>query len=172
MLHLKFYQPLHQRQKGATLITTLAFLSLMTIVSVSAAKISILDVLASGNEQQQSILFQEAAKDLKNLATVRKLYKPITKSDGASFSENTGIYKLPDQIQNPDSELQITDKDSPYECNGFNGKALSLGPSVPRCYLYDFEAKVKRQHIGSSDKHNRGAGKEKPNPLKNSYLSQ
>lgn len=159
------------KQKGATLITTLTFLALMTIVSVSATKISILDILASSNELQKSILFQQAENGLKKITTVSKLYKPLTKKDGASFSASTGIYHLPDNLLGSDTKLQITDKNKRYECNGFNGKAISLGPSVPRCDLYDFGAKVKKLNSGASDRHNRGAGKEKPNPLKNSYLS-
>ena len=159
------------KQKGATLITTLSFLALMTIVSVSATKISIIDILASSNEQQKSILFQRAENGLKVITTVSKLYKPLTKTDGASFSESTGIYHLPDNLLGSDTKLQITDKNIRYECNGFNGKALSLGPSVPRCDLFDFAAKVKKPNSGASDRHNRGAGKEKPNPLKNSYLN-
>ncbi len=159
------------KQRGATLITTLSFLALMTIVSVSAAKISILDVLQSSNELQKSILFQRAENGLKTITTVTKLYKPLTEEDGAEFAEDTGIYQLPDDLL-ADTELQITDKKIRYQCNGFNGKAISLGPSVPRCDLYDFSAKVKKSNSAARDRHNRGAGKEKPNPLKNSYLSK
>ena len=49
---LRCKKSMHKSQQGATLITALTFLVLMTIVSVSASKISILDVLVSSNEQQ------------------------------------------------------------------------------------------------------------------------
>jgi len=161
------------KQKGATLITALSFLALMTIVSVSATKISILDILASGNDQQQSLLFQRSENSLIELTTVSKLYKPMVKVDGASFSESTGEYLFP-SANDSDFLIQqkITDKKIRYECNGFNGKAISLGPSVPRCDLYDFEARMRKQNTGASARHNRGAGKEKPNLLKNSYLDK
>ncbi len=157
------------KQQGATLITVLIFLTLMTIVSVSATKISILDILAAGNEQQQSLLFQRAENKLKEITSVLKLYKPLTGANGASFSETTGEYQLPGE---QGVELKITDRHIRYECNGFNGKAISLGPSVPRCDLYDFEAIIKKRNTGADDRHNRGAGKEKPNPFKNSYLNK
>lgn len=162
---------IQSKQRGATLVTTLSFLALMTIVSVSAAKISILDVLQSSNELQKSILFQRAENGLKTITTVGKLYKPLIEEDGAEFAEDTGIYQLPDDLL-ADAELQITDKKIRYQCNGFNGKALSLGPSVPRCDLYDFSAKIQKPNSGARDQHNRGAGKEKPNLLKNSYLTE
>ena len=159
------------RQKGATLITALSFLSLMTIVGVTATKVSILDVLASSNDQQQSLLFQRAENSLTEVTSVLKLYKPLVKKDGASFSETTGEYLLPSASDHGFiNQQKITDEKIRYECNGFNGKAISLGPSVPRCDLNDFEAKVSKQHTAAKDRHNRGAGKEKPNLLKNSYL--
>jgi len=161
------------RQKGATLITALSFLSLMTIVTVSATKVSILDILASSNDQQQALLFQRAENSLTEVTSVLKLYKPLVKKDGASFSGTTGEYNLPSANDNGFIYQQkITDKKIRYECNGFNGKAISLGPSVPRCDLYDFEAKVSKQNTAAKDQHNRGAGKEKPNLLKNSYLDK
>jgi len=160
------------KQRGATLITALSFLALMTIVSVSATKISILDILAASNDQQQSLLYQRAENKLIEVTTVPKLYKPMVKKDGASFSETTGEYLLPSASDNEFIiQQKITDKKVRYECNGFNGKALSLGPSVPRCDLYDFEATIRKQNTGSKARHNRGAGKEKPNSLKNSYLT-
>lgn len=159
------------KQKGATLVTTLILLILMTIVSVSAAKISIFNVIASGNEQQKVMLFQQTENDLKNITTVIELYKPMTGDDGAEFALDTGVYQVPEEANSPDTKLKITDTNIRYACNGFSGQALSLGPSVPRCDLYDFEAKIKKHSSGANDRHNRGAGKEKPNLLKNSYLS-
>ena len=157
-------------QEGATLITALIFLMLMTIVSVSAMRISIFDVLASGNEQQQILLFQSTENDLKDLTTVIKLYVPLVEENGAKFADDTGIYQLPSDFQLSNKLEEITDKKTEYHCGGFNGKATSLGPSIAKCYLYDFEVKKRRPNSSATDIHNRGAGKEKPNPKKNSYL--
>ena len=159
-----------RHQKGATLITALAFLVLITIVSISAMRVSIFDILASGNEQQQTLLFQSTENDLKELATVIKLYVPLTEENGAKFADDTGVYQLPTDFQLSNKLEEITDKKTEYNCGGFNGKATSLGPSIAKCYLYDFEVKVRRPNSRATDIHNRGAGKEKPNPKKNSYL--
>ena len=57
----------------------------------------------------------------------------------------------------------------PIHVRGFNGEVVSIGPNVPTCDLYDFQVKG-AGHGGARDRHNRGAGKEKPNANKNSYL--
>jgi len=161
-----------KQQRGATLFTALVFLALMTIVGVSAAKVSMLDVLVSGNNQRQMEVFQDTANDLKQLADVRKLYKPlIGKIEGStthSFDETTGKYTVPDTASN--SIQEITDPDQRYDCLGFRGEAVSIGPDTPPCDLYDFNVKYKKQGTSAKDSHSRGAGKEKPNGNKNSYL--
>ena len=156
------------KQKGATLFTALVFLALMTIVSVSASKISMMDALVAGNNQRQMELYQDTSKDLKDLTTVVNLYKPMVKIPGDVFDPITGIYVVPDTPAG--KEMQITDPNKRYSCGGFEGKAVSIGPSVSPCDLYDFQVKSGRVNTGARDQHNRGGGKEKPNPKKDSYL--
>lgn len=163
-----FHSP--SKQKGATLVTVLVFVSLMTVVSVSSTKVSILDIMISANEQQKAESYQKSENNLTEITTVVQLYKPLTGASGAAFATGTNIYPIPTQDSN--ASLKIFDPEIRYECNGFNGRALSLGPSVPRCDLYDFEAAQKNHHTGSGARHNRGAGKEMPNLLKNSYLTE
>ena len=164
-------QKLFSKQRGATLFTSLVFLILMTIVSVSATKIAMLDVLISGNNQQQMLLFQSTENDLKELTTVVQLYAPLINDPvSAKFNELTGIYELDLDSNKPHITQQITDKEKTYQCGGFAGQAISIGPNVPSCDLYDFQVKSRQQNTGVRDRHNRGAGKEKPNPNKNSYL--
>lgn len=158
------------RQRGATLVTVLMFLVLMTLVSVSATKISIMDVLASSNEQQQALLFQQTENSLKNMATITNLAAPMMETDGATF-DDSGVYKLSDDSTNSKIELQIVDRDMRYyPCGSFGGKAVSIGSSVPICDLYDFSVRVNKNNSSARDVHHRGAGKQKPNPRKNSYL--
>ena len=158
-----------RNQQGATLFTALVFLILMTIVSVSAAKLSILDLLIAGNNQQQMELYQETENDLKELATVPELYVPIV-PDPNLFNTLTGVYKLPYDSNKPDVVQQITDNRKSYTCIGFSGLAISMGPDVPKCDLYDFQVITSKTHTSAKDRHNRGAGKEKPNASKNSTL--
>ncbi len=170
-MNIQFYTKL-SKQRGATLFTALVFLALMTIVGVSAAKVSMLDVLISGNNQRQMEVFQDTANDLKQLTDVRKLYKPlIAKIEGNfthSFDETTGVYKNPDAPSN--SVQEITDTEKRYSCKGFRGEAVSIGPDTPPCDLYDFRVKNSLPGSSAKDVHNRGAGKEKPNGNKNSFL--
>lgn len=158
------------KQKGATLFTALVFLTLMTIVSVSAAKLSLLDVLVAGNNEQQMRIFQTAENDLNNLTTVPQLYRPITQTPNHKFDETTGIYKLknPDK---PDLKQQIRDAKKRYPCEGVSGLAVSRGPNAQRCELYDFQVVVGKAASGARARHNRGAGKEKPNQGENSLLN-
>ena len=156
-----------KKQKGATLFTSLVFLILMTIVSVASSKMSRLDIMVSGIIEQQMRLFQTTENDLNTLTTVVKLYKPLIKETGHEFDPITGIYEVPDTPQR--KKMQITDLDKTYSCKGFNGEVVSIGPNVPTCDLYDFQVKS-AGHGGARDRHNRGAGKEKPNANKNSYL--
>lgn len=162
----------NNKQRGATLFTSLVFLALMTIVGVSAAKVSMLDVLVSGNNQRQMEVFQDTSNDLKQLTDVRKLYKPIIgKIEGSTthtFDPVTGIYEVPGTASN--STQEITDPGKRYDCQGFRGEAVSIGPDTPPCDLYDFRVKYKKNGSSANDVHNRGAGKEKPNGNKNSYL--
>jgi len=162
---------LKRKEQGVTLITVMVFLVVMTIVSVSASKIAMLDVLIAGNDQRQMQLYQDTATDLKKLTTVSLLYIPLTGQSGAEFSKNTGEYTFPSLSDRPKYAEIITDKNKSYLCGGFAGKAISIGPNQPICDLYDFQ--INGANIGSAakERHNRGAGKEKPNSSKNSYLN-
>ena len=113
------------KQKGATLFTAFVYLTLMTIVSVSATKLYILDVLMAGNNQQEMELYQQTSNDLVGLSSVVELYKPLLKIPGHFFGPLPGVYSLP---KNPRAEMQITDTSKTYSRNGSNGQATSIGP--------------------------------------------
>lgn len=153
------------KQKGATLATTLVFLMLMTIVSVSATKISILDVLVAGNEQQQMLMFQETANDLKELTTPVVL---ITTLSNKGITDSW-IHDVPANSEKPNSKQKITNREKTYQCGGFAGLAISIGPDTSPCMLFDFEAKSGLPNTGVVDKHTRGAGKEFPKATRNNY---
>jgi len=69
-----FHMKSLQRQEGATLFTALVFLALMTIVSVSAAKIATLDAIVAGNNQQRVLVYQQTAKTLNSFTNGVKHY--------------------------------------------------------------------------------------------------
>ncbi len=155
-----------KKQRGATLFTSLVFLALMTIVSVSAAKISMLDILVSGNNEQQMRLFQTTENNLKELTTPVQLLPVLNvKGFGAPWD-----HELPTNPVKPHAELEIGSRNLEYSCGGFDGQAVSMGPDVPPCFLYDFKAESSLANSGAKDKHVRGAGKEFPNVSRNSSL--
>jgi len=162
---------LYAKQRGATLFTALTFLLLMTIVTVSASKISFQDTYIANNTQQKQLLFQQTENDLSQLTKVVELYVPLTGEGGAEFDDATGVYKLPIDNDKLGTSQEITDLKKQYQCGGFDGKAISIGPDTNHCFLYDFQVNSRARNTGARDRHNRGAGKEKPNPGKHSYLS-
>jgi len=154
-----------KKQQGATMITTLVFLLLMTIVTVAASKISILDMLVSSNNLRQMEVFQQTENDLKLLTTPVKFFKAFSANDHG----DPWVYDMNDSSK-PNAQQSIQSRDIKYICGGFNGLAVSMGPSESLCYLYDFEVKNAIPSTGVRDKHIRGAGKEFPDGTRNSAL--
>ena len=155
---------LPSQQQGATLFTALVFLILMTIVTVSATKVSMLDILMAGNNHQKMEAYQETSNDLKDVTSVVNLYDPLIANGQIATWTHTVT------LTDPNKSQVISNPVKKYQCGGFDGQAVSIGPDVPPCYLFDFRAESKKAHSSAKDRHNRGGGKEFPNPGKNSYL--
>ena len=150
-----------KKQQGATLFTTLVFLVLMTLVSVSATKISIRDVMISGNEQQQSLLFQQTENQLKPMVNINQLIQAYGPTGfQPNVPNSTNKYKLGSSTAY--TEKVITDLPVLYPCER-NGVAASIGMGAPPCDLFDFQVRSNSQTSGARDKHHRGAGKMIPN---------
>ncbi len=152
------------KQAGATLVTSLVFLLLMTIVSVSATKISMLDLLVSSNDQQQMVLFQTTGNQLKQLTHISKLNQTLgtTGFEGNVTGEAdqfkfTSDFNTDNRITEIITELPVKN----YDCER-NGAASGIGPSVPKCDLYDFQVKRTGQNSAAKDRHHHGAGKMVP----------
>lgn len=162
------------KQQGATLITALMMLLVMTIVGIAAVKMSSIDIIIAGNDQQRLMLMQETETELVNLSTPAKLIDPLigelVNGIKAIFDPETKTYRVPEP-RNPTSIEIITDLEKKYSCEGFSGKAVSMGPDVPPCRLYDFQVKTRKANSGAKEVRRRGAGKEVPNIGKNSYLA-
>ncbi len=154
------------RQKGVTLFTSLVFLAIMTIVSVSATRVSMLDILVAGNNEQQMRIFQTTENDLNELTTPVTLL-PVLQTEGFGAKWD---HQIPANPLKPHSEQAIGNRDLEYTCGGFSGRAISVGPDVPPCFLYDFKVERGFSNSGVKDRHVRGAGKEFPNTSRNSNL--
>ncbi len=142
----------HKRQQGATLITSLGLLMVMTVVGVTATKMSAIETLIAGNEQIKMRLFQTTQNELYKLATPINLM-PVLQDD-TLFVE--GVYVISNDT---DKKENITRLQQGYICKGINGNAQSIGGL---CNLYDFEVITRSAMGGATAESHRGAGKEVP----------
>jgi len=169
-IHAKSNRNFAKKQQGATLVTALVFLTLMTIVSVSAAKISMLDVLVSGNNQQQMVLYQKTSRDLNAHAKPTRLLKLLIEDEGeANNYKEEWAYNFEVAENNPNTNEKITNRVIEYQCGAINGLATSQG-SNNSCRLFDFEVKTKKSNSNGRDRQVRGAGKEYPTAARNNLI--
>jgi hypothetical protein len=144
------------KQTGAALMTVMVFLVLMTIVTVSATKISILDVLISGNDQQKIVAFQTAENNLTEFAQTKSLNDAFIKK---------GFKNPSQQFKTTDSTNALTKKITRmgefYPCRR-KGLGSSMGGGSPLCDLYDFQILQNKKSTGTRENHHRGSGKMVP----------
>lgn len=159
-----------KKQQGATLVTVLVFLVIMTGLGVSASKIAVQDIMIAGNDQLQVDAYQETSNQLKKLTSVIELYVPLTGQGGAEFNDTTGVYKFPLNTADPHNDRQISRLER-FPCNGFSGRPVSIGPDQAECDLFDFYVRRRMPDSSITERHNRGAAKEVPNISRNSYLN-
>lgn len=148
---------LQRKQRGATLFTSLVFLTLMTIVTVSAAKIGSLDVLLSGNNQQQMLVFQQTDKTLIGFSNPVVVVVAVDENDGVKneWTKNLTVMKH--------EKREVKNRNIAYPCKD-NGLATSLGSDdAGQCYMFDLSAEDRLVNRGLTDKHFRGVGKLLPN---------
>ncbi|MEE9351256.1 MAG: pilus assembly PilX N-terminal domain-containing protein [Thiotrichaceae bacterium] len=149
------------KQQGATLIMSLLMLVVMTIIGVSATKISSMDILIAGNDQQKMKLFQKTQSQLLELTTPLTLLPVL--NDSSLFVDD--VYTL-DQ-ESGSRKIEIVTKKQSYSCKGINGNAISI--PTP-CELFDFKIKAHAQLGGGAVESYRGAGKEVPPIAPNNFI--
>ncbi len=150
---------LMKKQRGATLITSLMMLVVMTIAGVSAVKVSTVDILSASNDQQRMMVFQETANKLKAVANTAGVFKAFN-SDGdftGNVSADSNKFKMTDSTEGV-SEI-VTDTKRRVECYR-SGNGTTIG-SVD-CRVFDFEVEVKKSYSSARDKQHRGVGKAVP----------
>lgn len=143
------------KEQGATLISSLSILLVLTIVGISSARMSIIDIKVASNDEQQMMLYQEAENTLKTITRPEKLYAWME----AKRSGDIGIADIITSELNAKTDITALNRE--YACIG-NGGAVSIGPEVPVCNLYDFHIDIKKKGLGAREVHHRGAGKEAP----------
>ncbi len=155
---------LSKKQQGATLFTTMTFMVLMTIVGVSASKVSLQDMYMANNEQQRMLLFQKTEIRLNQFTRTQNLVQTFS-ADGSFLANVSGR----EQFKFANADLQsegvtqfINNLPVLYPCES-QGRGTSLGNGAPaECDLYDFQISSSANNTNASDKHHRGAGKMVP----------
>ncbi len=156
-VYSKGYSANPKKEQGATLFTAISILTVLTIISISAARMSIMDIRVASNDEQQMMMYQKAENALKQITKPVKLYEWIE-----ARRKNSSAKGIEDITTNETkAKTNITDLKTEYACVG-RGGAVSIGPSVPFCELYDFHIDISKQGLGMRDIHHRGAGKEVP----------
>ncbi|MEH6457231.1 MAG: pilus assembly PilX N-terminal domain-containing protein [Cocleimonas sp.] len=160
---IKYFQYKHiHRQQGATLFTALVFLTLMTIVSVSAAKIASLDTIVAGTNQQVAMVFQQTSKTLSSFTNPIAVIKAIADNEGV---KNTWSKTLPPRANDPNTanaNRQIKNRNADYPCKA-DGLATSIGDTQAKCFVFDLSSEDRLLTTNITDKHFRGVGKALPN---------
>jgi hypothetical protein len=150
------------KQAGVTLITSMMLLVIMTIIGVSATKVSSMSALISGNDQQQMLLAQTLNSKLPQFASVDTLEKTLSSTGFTPSAGETNKYVF-SQVSNDGYKVdkEVTDLAYNYACKR-NGKASDIGPDAPSCDLYDFHIGLKRSSSNAKDTRHQGSGKMVP----------
>ena len=150
------------KQQGATLVTSLMMLLVMTIIGVSATKSSTMNVLIAGNDQQQMLLAQTLDSELSRFASIETLEGSFTNTGFAPSAGQTNKYIFPLVEENGFKvNKEITKLDFNYACKR-NGIASDIGADAPNCNLYDFYITLNRSHSSGRDRRHQGSGKMVP----------
>ncbi len=144
------------KQQGATLITSLMMLMIMTTVGVTAIKTSSVDILIANNDQRQMLLFQQKESELIKLSNPATLLLPWLEIDGAKFTNNEYVIPSP-SIHQTTVISKVTDLKKFAACSD-----SELGPGIPPCRLFDFNLSLTSQFKGAKAAGSRGVGKEVP----------
>ncbi len=146
-----------KKQQGATLISALTFLVLMTVVSVSAMKVSIVDILIAGNDQSKSQAFVSAGQALAKNADFYTVFKKIVHPD-TDANPVTGI------LETEATVIELSSISS--HCSGIDGRANSIAigdNNVASCKHYLVTAKGFKNKSQISDTHVISVAKSVPN---------
>jgi Tfp pilus assembly protein PilX len=147
------------KQSGMTLITSLMMLLVLTILGVTAMKISTVDLLIANNYQKKLQVYQAAESKIQKDVDFYWLYQWMT----------TDVNAPTDDAKDIVSSSEIVDLDDSYQCTP-NDLATSLGPDSTPCRIYMFQVSSSMKTSGAKETHYQGAGKLTPNLSKGSFL--
>ena len=148
-----------KQQSGITLITSLMMLLAMTIIGVTAIRLSTVDLLVANNYQQQLAVYQEAETKIRREVSFYRLHSWMTEDKQPPETRKEAMV----------SNAEVTDLDRRYPCKGRSNLANSLGPDSPACKVFLFSVDANMEGTGARENHYQGAGKQFPNQSNGSY---
>lgn len=138
-----------------TLVTSLMMLIVMTVLGITAMKLSAVDLIVAKNHQHQLTVYQAAESSLRKDVNFFNWYQwMLDNTQHPGETDNEGLV----------TDTQVVDLDRYYICKGRSGLASSIGSNSPPCKLYMFSIDSRLQGTGAKDRHFQGAGKEVPTP--------
>ncbi len=148
-----------KRQSGITLITSLMMLLVMTIIGVTAIKISSVDLLVAHNYQEQLSVYQEAETKIQGDVNFLRLHDWMMEDKQPPDTTK-------DKVR---TKAAVSDMNREYPCKGKSNLANSLGPDAPACKVFLFAIDSNMKASGAKESHYKGAGKQFPNQSNGSY---
>lgn len=149
-----------KKQEGVSLIVALVVLLIITILGISAARLSSQDLIIASNEQQQMMVSQASESARSKTVSFYNLFQWLenrTEPDIQTRSLSTGSVK---------SEITV-DVGEQYVCYGQSGEAMSVGAGASLCRVYTFSVDSRLIGTGAYDRVIKGEGKELPSTAGN-----
>ena len=148
-----------KNQSGITLITSLILLVAMTLIGVTAVKLSTIDLMVAHNYQQQLSVYQEAETKIRREVSFYRLHDWMMEDKQPPETKVDSIV----------SKASVSDLERSYPCKGKSHLANSIGPDAPACKVFLFSIDSDMKGTGARESHYQGAGKQFPNQSNGSY---
>lgn len=141
-------------------MVALVVLLIITMLGISAARLSTQDLIIASNEQQMMMVTQASESARSKSVSFYNLFKWL--DDGTLPAKQT------QQLDTGSVESKIAvDVGEKYICYGQSGEAMSLGPGATWCRVYTFTVDSRLTGTGAHNRVMKGEGKELPSAAGN-----
>ncbi len=157
-------QPVKKHQQGVALVISLIMLLVITVLGVSAVRMSSLDTQIAGNSIYSILVFQGAESALSRSASTKNWFNLITPASDRTLDSKIAAENFPAEDVIGGGKLNSSGSVK-YETvlNGpvFNGVANS---SEFNYQVFRFSAQSRLVSTGASDRHTEGRAVQIPKP--------
>ena len=149
---------LQSKQQGAVLIWSVVILMILTMVGISAVKMSGISTQITGNSIFSMLVFQGAESSLSKTTKIHYIKMAIEKTPNKKI--DVPVLDLPDENASKGklkSKVNVTWKG--YQGCPINSSAYS---TIQKCHYFDIEAKTSLSGTGARTDHILGVAKPGP----------